>query len=71
MPNRISELSELASNMSIILSSLAHRSCASPARRNGVVVARGGEPEPGKALGPFEHFSLAAFPVQVPIISSG
>ncbi len=38
---------------------------------NGVVVARGGEPEPGKRPGPFELFSLATFPVQVPIISAG
>jgi signal transduction histidine kinase/DNA-binding NarL/FixJ family response regulator/HPt (histidine-containing phosphotransfer) domain-containing protein len=38
---------------------------------NGVVVARGGEAGPGKTVGPFELFNLAAFPVQVPIVSSG
>lgn len=38
---------------------------------NGVVVARGGELGAASDIGPFDLFSLATFPVQVPIVSSG
>ena len=38
---------------------------------NGVVVARGAEARSPTPVGPFELFSLATFPVQVPVVSSG
>jgi signal transduction histidine kinase/HPt (histidine-containing phosphotransfer) domain-containing protein len=38
---------------------------------NGIVVARGAEARSPDAVGPFQLFSLATFPVQVPVVSAG
>lgn len=38
---------------------------------NGVVVARGGDAQAAKSVGPFKFFSLSTIPVQVPVISAG
>ena len=38
---------------------------------NGIVVARGAEARAPETVGPFQLFSLATFPVQVPVVSSG
>ena len=38
---------------------------------NGVVVARGAEARAPESVGPFQLFSLATFPVQVPVVSAG
>ena len=38
---------------------------------NGVVVAKGGNAQAAKSVGPFTFFNLSTIPVQVPVISAG